>query len=267
MQTEVKWLMEYLDSRPVLKDIETAMDNLWKYSCKQYSYASKNRRIREWDPTEEECYAILCHILTGVFTNPQGMTYQAMIGYIAGGIGCADPLDRAKCAAEVIAIAFKSGLVVITKVSDDTFMVTTEYVLKEDMPVPQKHRPEFKQPEPSLFNPILGNRFKQHDKDICVDHIERMNAIPLSLEFRVIDALEETVKSGETPEQVTAAEDFLRRSKEMYQMVADQGNQFWLKHNMDTRGRSYCEGYLVNYQGSSYKKAIVCLANKEIVKL
>jgi hypothetical protein len=255
----------------MLPDMQKAMDELFKWSCKDHGYISKNTRIREWNQkgTDDiDYYKILCRIMAGVFTNPQGMTYQAMIGYISGDIGCANPLDRAKCAAEVIAIAYRCGLIVITKVSDKTFMITTDYELDEPIPEFPKHQPEFSPPEPQLFNPILGNNFKQHEEDVCVDHIDRMNAIPFKLDMRIINTLEETTKADlETDEQREQWEDFKRRSKETYQDVIRNGNIYWHKHGPDTRGRTYCGGYYLNYQGTSFKKAITQLANKEVVQL
>ena len=50
-------------------------------------------------------------------------------------------------------------------------------------------------------------------------------------------------------------------------VINNQNNKFWLKHSLDTRGRTYCNGYLINYQGASYKKAIVQLHDKEVVRL
>ena len=272
MQPEVKWIMEYLDRNEVLPEMYETMSALLVWSVQKYNYDSKNKRIKEWNRSMinsvvDPHYDILCHILAGVLLQPEGMTYQAMIGYISGGIGCAAPLDRIKCAAEVIAIAYQCDLIVITKVSDKTLMITTEYTLGETMPEFPKHRPEFRKPEPILFNPILGNQFKQHDKDVCVDHINKMNSIPLTLEYRVITELEETSKAViEYQEQLEQWEDFKQKSLETYSEAARK-NEFYLLHNMDTRGRCYCDGYYINYQGSSFKKAIVQLHDKEIVKL
>ena len=271
MQPEVKWIMEYLDSRPILPEITLAAHEAMHWSFKDHGYTSKNARILEWmgslqEPRDCVFYEILCHIFAGVILDPQGMTYQAMIGYISGNIGCAHPLDRAKCAAEIIAIAYQCDLIVITKTSEKTMIITTEYVLDEDVPDFPKHAPLFRAPEPGTVNPILGNQFKQHDQDVCLGHINRMNALPLVLEQRLITGLEETTSEVfETQEQKVQWEDFKRRSHDMYEKVGDQ--TFWLSHSYDTRGRCYCSGYYINYQGSSYKKAIVQLAEKETVKL
>ncbi|RLB94661.1 MAG: hypothetical protein DRH26_00470 [Deltaproteobacteria bacterium] len=272
MQPEVKWVMDYLDQEEILPEIQTTMDEIFKWSCKDHGYESKNRRIKEWNQNiscfhKIDYYELICKIFTSLIIHQEGMTYQAMIGYIAGDIGCAAPLDRAKCASEVIAIAYQCDLIKITQVSDKTMMITTNYMLGESIPDFPKHRPEFKKPEPILFNSILGNQLKQHDADTCIDHINKMNAIPLTLEYRVITDMEETSKAViEYQEQLDEWEKFKQESLELYNEITKH-KEFFLKHSTDTRGRCYCKGYYVNYQGSSFKKAIVQLANKEIVNL
>lgn len=267
MQPEVKWLMEYLDDHDILPEMEEALAVAQQWASRDHGYASKNLRIQEWAPDRFVLYEIVTHIFAGCLLHPQGMTYQAMIGYISGNITCADPLDRAKCAAEIIAIAYQCNLVVITKVSDKTMMVTTEFELPVEIPEFGKHLPLFKKPEPVSYNPILGNRFKQHGEDACTEHIDRMNSIPLDLEYRIITDMEETAKAELiTDEQLEQWEDFKRRSDAAYQEAAHH-RCFYLEHSYDTRGRSYCSGYYITYQGSQYKKAIIQLAQKELVKI
>jgi hypothetical protein len=264
MQPEVKWLMNYLDDHEIIQELENAVALAYEWSYATHSYASKNIRIAEWNPEMSDLYDIICKIFAGCIINPNGMTYQAMIGYIVNDIECVDPLDRAKCAAELIALAYQAELIVITKVSDTVMMITTEFELNEDMPDFSKHMVSFKKPLLTITNPILGNRFKQHDHDVCTAHIDKMNAIPLVLEHRVIGNLSElSTVEDETDEQLIAWNDFQRRSMETY--IAVGFKEFYMNHAYDTRGRIYSQGYYINPQGSSYKKAIVQLADKEII--
>lgn len=268
MSPETKWLMEYLDSHEILPEMATTLNELYSWSLQEHGYASKNSRIREWAPEQTDLYEIVTQLFIGTLLHPEGMTYQAMIGYLSGLVRCANPLDRAKCAAEVIAIAFQQDLVTLTRLSDQTLLVATEFELPVEIPVFDKHKPLFHPPAPVDYNPILGCHFKQHEQDICREHIDRMNSIALSLDERIIDAMEEYQKSEpETTEQEEQWQEFKRRSAETYQTVLENGNRFYLRHNYDTRGRCYCEGYYINYQGSQYKKAIVQLADKEVVKI
>lgn len=268
MQPEVKWLMQYFDSNPFIQDIQDTVETLDQWCYMSHHYASKNKRLAEWSPEVEELYEVVYHLFAMALLHPQGITYQAMIGAIANHVKCADTLDRIKTAAEMIALAYQCELIVITKTSDKTMMITTDHVLRVQIPQFIKHMPVFEEPEPLTKSQILGSRFKQHEGDVCVDHINRMNNIPLSLELRIIESMPETTTNiHETQEQVDAWDTFVQHSKGIYELIEQEGNLFYLEHSNDTRGRCYASGYCVGYQGSGYKKAIVQLANKEIVKL
>jgi hypothetical protein len=272
MNPETKWLQEYLDSHAILPEMQAAVNNVQAWACADHGYDSKNARIKEW-VLAEKCnglpfYEIVCQIFINTLMHPEGLTYQAMIGSIAGQVKCADPLDRAKCAAEVIAICYLWELIEITKVSDKVMLITTEFDLGVDIPQFDKHLPVFAKPEPVAYNPILGNVFKQHENDVCRDHIDLMNSIPLALEYRVItDRAEEPNKSPQTEEQWADWFKFVDESLAAYSKVAQKNRPFYLEHSVDTRGRTYCSGFYINYQGASFKKAIVKLADKEVVKL
>jgi DNA-directed RNA polymerase len=44
-------------------------------------------------------------------------------------------------------------------------------------------------------------------------------------------------------------------------------NEFYLTHRYDKRGRVYCQGYHVTYQGTPWNKAVLELADKEIIEV
>lgn len=249
---ETQWLMNYLDSREIIPEMDRCMNLIRNWSCMTHKYESKQLRIEEWNPDKQDVYAVLCHIMIGLFIHGE-MTYQAMIGLIANDFPHNDKVDRFKTAAEVIAMAYQCDLIVITK-RDDYMYITTEFELDEDMPDFEHHQPE-QYPYVAEHNQILGCSMKKHDEDTCLEHINLMNSIPLCLEHRVIRHLQE---SDQAEDQY-----FIERSADTYQNIGLWN--FYLKHHYDTRGRVYCQGYYVNYQGSQYKKAIVQLANKELI--
>jgi hypothetical protein len=252
MKPEVKWIMDYLDERELIPEMDRAMNMIMSWSLMDHGYASKNARIDEWCPSDLDTYAVLCHIIIGCLIHGE-LTYQAMIGFIQNDIRCNDQVDRIKTAAEVIALAYQCDLIVISKRSDSMY-ITTEFELDEPIPDFDKHQPE-QYPYVAESNQILGCKFKQHEQDTCLEHINLMNSIPLALEWRVLQDLSESTDSEDI--------DFIRRSRETYENIGS--SKFYLKHHYDTRGRCYNEGYYVNYQGSQYKKAIVQLAEKELI--
>lgn len=110
--------------------------------------------------------------------------------------------------------------------------------------------------------------------DVCLDHLNRMNAVPLVLDFAVINSnegryIKPTRKDGET------YEDYLRRLKqasvfynvsvEVMEDIAKLSDVLYLTHKYDRRGRCYASGYHINTQGTDYNKAVLQLAHKEIL--
>lgn len=114
-----------------------------------------------------------------------------------------------------------------------------------------------------------------HEGELCVDHLNRCNNIPLSISERMVKTLRNQWKNTEAPKGGETFEDYQKRIKafEQYErdsflvmaLMLEMGNKFYLTHKYDKRGRSYCQGYQINYQGNCYNKAVVELANKELV--
>jgi len=115
-----------------------------------------------------------------------------------------------------------------------------------------------------------------HDEDICLDHINRMNAVRLTIDddtafmvanqWRHLDKPKEGESSGDYKKRVKAFEKYDSSSKEVIKQILVHGNDFHLTHKYDKRGRSYCQGYHINYQGTAWNKAVVQLADKELIE-
>lgn len=122
---------------------------------------------------------------------------------------------------------------------------------------------------------ILRNN--HHNDDICLDHINRVNDIKFTInedtalmvrnQWRNMDKPKEGESKADFQRRVKAFEKYDRTSKDVIAKLISYGNQFWLTHKYDKRGRVYCQGYHVNYQGAPWNKAVIELADKEIVPL
>lgn len=121
---------------------------------------------------------------------------------------------------------------------------------------------------------ILKNN--HHEDDICLDHINRANKIEFSINFHVAEMVKNQWKGLDKPKPGEPREDFQRRKKafekydrtarEVMGIVTAHGNNFHLLHKYDKRGRTYCQGYHINYQGAPWNKAVVEFANKEVIE-
>lgn len=118
-------------------------------------------------------------------------------------------------------------------------------------------------------------RDNHHDGDICLDHLNKLNRIKLSANIEVVKKIRNSwkgldkQKSDETfqkyQDRIKAFENYEKHSFDVIALMEAMGNEFYLTHKPDKRGRTYCQGYHVNYQGNAWNKAIVEFANKEML--
>lgn len=129
---------------------------------------------------------------------------------------------------------------------------------------------------------ILGGGFNHHDRDICLDVLNSRNAVPLSLDVEFLSTVEEEpthdLDSIESDEDLTdwQVAELVRKQKDnwasykeqsyyFYSLMVNQGNRFYISNKVDKRGRMYACGYHITPQGTSFKKAMINLADKEPV--
>jgi hypothetical protein len=118
-------------------------------------------------------------------------------------------------------------------------------------------------------------RKNHHDDDVCLDHINRTNRIRFMINFDTAAMIANSWRNLDKPKPGESQRDFDKRvkafnkydrsSKEVITKLLAHGNEFYLTHRYDKRGRVYCQGYHVNYQGSPWNKAVVELADREFV--
>lgn len=120
---------------------------------------------------------------------------------------------------------------------------------------------------------ILKNN--HHEDDICLDHINRSNRIKFAINWGVVKMVKnqwrglDKAKAGESRDEFQkrkrAFEKYDRTAKDVMDIITEHGNEFHLLHKYDKRGRSYCQGYHVTYQGADWSKATIEFADKELV--
>jgi hypothetical protein len=113
-----------------------------------------------------------------------------------------------------------------------------------------------------------------HTDDVVLDHINRVNAIPLTLNHEVARMVKNRWRHLDKPKKGEEREEYLARvkafnkydrtSKEVFMHLAMSDGPFYLTHRYDKRGRTYCVGYHVTYQGNGWNKAMVNFYNQEV---
>lgn len=118
---------------------------------------------------------------------------------------------------------------------------------------------------------ILRNN--HHHDDVCLDHLNRMNKLKFVINNDTATMVENKWRNLDKPKAGEKKEDFEKRKRafDKYDHTAKDvmkllPEEFYLTHKYDKRGRIYCQGYHVNYQGNPWNKAVVELADKELVQ-
>jgi hypothetical protein len=167
-----------------------------------------------------------------------------------------------------------------------------EFVLLYDItPDVQEELDRFQYPLPMVVPPrhikdnygsgyLMGNssvilKDNHHNDDVCLDHLNRVNQIRFSINERVATLIKNSWRNLDKPKECETKEDFMKRVKafekydrtvkDVMKLLADCSSDFYLTHRYDKRGRIYCQGYHVNYQGAPWNKAVIELADKEYV--
>jgi hypothetical protein len=114
-----------------------------------------------------------------------------------------------------------------------------------------------------------------HTGDVCPDSLNRFNRIPLKLNIEIAKKVNNSWKNLDSPKADETFEDFQKRVKafDRYQkdaaftmsLIHEMGNKFYLTHKVDKRGRTYAQGYHINPQGNCWNKAVIELAEPEVV--
>lgn len=122
---------------------------------------------------------------------------------------------------------------------------------------------------------ILKNN--HHDGDICPDSLNRFNKIPLRLNIQIATKVNNSWKNLDCPKEDETFEDYQKRVKafDRYQkdaaftmsLINEMGNRFYMTHKVDKRGRTYAQGYHINPQGNCWNKAVIELADPEIINM
>jgi hypothetical protein len=114
-----------------------------------------------------------------------------------------------------------------------------------------------------------------HDDDVCLDHLNRVNKIKLAINGEVMQMIQnkwrnlDKPKDGETlteyRKRLKAFEKYDEVSRQVMGLLLSEGNELYLTHKYDKRGRTYCQGYSLNYQGTPWNKSVIEFANKELI--
>ncbi|RWB40430.1 MAG: hypothetical protein EOQ44_25135 [Mesorhizobium sp.] len=120
-------------------------------------------------------------------------------------------------------------------------------------------------------------RHNHHELDVCLDHLNAVNktkfkvnqqvATTIKNRWRNLDKPKPDEEAGEYQKRVKAFEKFNNSAFDvMHHLGLAAEGEFYFTHKVDKRGRTYCQGYVCNYQGNAWQKAMIEFANQEVTE-
>ena len=246
---------------------------------KQSFHTSKQQRL------EQLQYMDLEHLVSGIFRATmyaqKPVLFTAAVGMTVEQLGWDDKPAAIQTMAEILAVLCQTDVFDIykeTKVSSLMLVSNADLGnIKKAMEMIQYMPPMIVEPLKVNHNRdtgyltlkdslILGGKHNHHEGNICLDVLDIQNKVCLKINTQFINSFVEVPKKAlETKKAEESWYQFKKKSDEMYRLVLRTGNRVWLTHRVDVRGRMYAQGYHLNTQGASYKKAMLELAHEELV--
>lgn len=194
--------------------------------------------------------------------------------------------DSAQHAADLLIKCLNAGLmqwqdslrmfIVNVTISDELQSMLDMYQYPLPMVVPPQELFENMQSAYLTTTNSVILRNNHHDDDVCLDHLNACNQIRFTINMDVVKFVRNKWRNLDKPKEGETSTDFEKRkrafekydlsSREVIKRLTDISDSFFLTHRYDKRGRTYCQGYHVNYQGTPWNKACVEFAHKEVTK-
>ena len=268
-----------IEANPVMQEkIEAGIALVTEYMGKNY-YESKNVRIAQLQGMDIR--RLVTDIFVGVSYCQTEELFTSVTAMMASRLKFSDKAEAIKTVAELMAVlcmtdAFDivkgdkaSSLVIISRIPLEpellVFIENSQYLppmVCKPLNLESNYSSGYLTHKDSL---VLGNG-NHHDGDLCKDVLNLMNQVPLKLDTQFLSTVEEqpTFELDDRDKQ-KQWDTFKRQSYKFYTLVAQYGNQFYLTHKVDKRGRIYASGYHLSTQGTAFKKASIELHKEEVV--
>jgi len=267
-------------SMPVKKLFTACCKTVRDYMDKMY-YASKNGRIAHIQYVDPE--EIVLELFSVVMINTGSVSIQKIVGAFAPWFEYEDLLDGVKTAAEILGCCSKTGLygLIDSQDSEDGYInieshwrldkTTTDFIARTRYLDPMIVQPEEWSNNKNggyitTKNSVVLGKNKHHDGDQALDVLNILQKIDWSLDPRILNIEEESKKPLNTFEKKKAFTLMTSISKQVYKEMLQQGNHFFLAWKMDFRGRVYSDGYYINLQSNSYRKAMLEFTKKQLIE-
>lgn len=273
------YILRALQADEVQKAIQHGVNLLEEWRAGEY-YTSKRARLDQI--MELDLYEITMKIMQGIAYVQKPELFTSVSAQLAGRLQLSDKPEAIATMAEMLAVLCETDLFDIIKESRQASLMLVscipldqkllEFIDNAQFALPMVCEPEFVDNNRKCGYLTYGESLvlgsgNHHEGDLCLDVINIQNQIPLKLNMEFLTS-QEMLPNFEivTPEQREQWEAFKKASHRIWLLMYQQGNRFHLTHRVDKRGRLYSHGYHINTQGNQFQKAMVELADEEIVE-
>ena len=297
-----KAVLDYMNTIPeVIQVIEQGANLLRMWCESESSYESK--QVRKDHISQLDLTDLTIEVFVKIASLNTETTLNNLASQMAPALGFDDTRVGITACAEIIAVLCDTNFYNLVKPHvNSSIYIRSNFVLPDEL---QAYIERACYLPPMIVKPktlrdnrtsayltvkgdslILGGGHNHHNDPIALDVLNLMNRYELCLNEWILDHVPEEPTSDldtieDNPEKPMTEIEKARaiaQQKSNWQRHLDQcdyfykhillnGNKFYITNKYDKRGRIYSQGYHINPQGASYKKACVDLYNKEIVEV
>lgn len=273
------YILDALHTGDMQRAISHGVSLLEEWRNQSY-YTSKDKRLDQLG--DLDLHELVTKIMQGIAYVQKPELFTSVSAQLAGRLQFSDKPEAIATMAEMLAVLCETDMFDIIKESRQaSLMIESRIPLSQELlkfidnttfQLPMVCPPEYvdhnRKSGYLSYNDslILGNG-NHHEGDLCLDVINLQNNIPLKLNIEFLKE-QEMLPNFKivTPEQREQWEAFKHASHRIWLLIYNQGNKFYLTNKVDKRGRLYSVGYHINTQGNQFQKAMVELADEEVVE-
>lgn len=273
------YILDALQTEDMQRAISHGVSLLEEWQNQSY-YTSKDKRLDQLG--DLDLHELVTKIMQGIAYVQKPELFTSVSAQLAGRLQFSDKPEAIATMAEMLAVLCETDMFDIIKESRQaSLMIESRIPLSQELlqfidnttfQLPMVCSPEYvdhnrKSGYLSYNDSLILGSGNHHEGDLCLDVINLQNNIPLKLNIEFLKE-QEMLPNFKivTPEQREQWEAFKHASHRIWLLIYNQGNKFYLTNKVDKRGRLYSVGYHINTQGNQFQKAMVELADEEVVE-
>lgn len=273
------YIREEIENNPIMREKRKQGVALVEDWMAGEYYESKMQRIAQ---LKDLCLdEMVTDIFVGVAYCQRETLFTSISAQLASRLKFSDKVDAIKTVAELLAVLCATdaydidkadrfaSLTVVSRIPlsrmVQNFIEDSEFLPPMVCP-PRILKSNFSSGYLTHNDSLILGKGNHHDGDICLDVLNKMNQVPLKLSEEFLSTVEE-LPTFEivSQDQQDQWDHFKLQSYRFYSLMMEHGNRFYLTHKVDKRGRIYDSGYHISTQSNAFKKAMIELADEEIV--